>query len=78
MVGPLGVLLDRDLGMQVHSTREVVAQIDKVVKKLVDTFAFIDQGIEYRNWDDMLQLYKTRKNAKMDSGFATEAAGFEL
>jgi len=48
----------RDLGVHVHSSLKAESQVDKVVKKAFSTLAF-SQGIEYRSWDIMLQLYKS-------------------
>eukprot|EP00061_Rhincodon_typus_P008103 g30430.t1 len=33
--------------------------MDEVVKKANDMFTFINQGTEYKNWQVMLQLYRT-------------------
>ena len=49
----------RDLGMQVHRSLKVAAQVEKVVKKAYGMLAFIGRGIEYKSWQIMLQLYKT-------------------
>ena len=49
----------RDRGVQVHSSLKAASQVDRVVKKVFNTLAFISQGIEYRSWDIMLQLYKS-------------------
>ena len=51
--------IQRDLGVQVHSFLKVATQMDKVVKKAYGMLAFIGRGIEYRNWQVMLQLYRT-------------------
>ena len=49
------ISIQRDLGVQIHSSLKVATQVDKVVKKA----AFIGRGIEYRNWKIKLQLCKT-------------------
>ena len=54
-----GVTEQRDLGIQVHSSLKVEAQVDRVVKKAFSMLGFIGQNIEYRSWDVLLKLYKT-------------------
>ena len=49
----------RDLGVHVHRSLKVATQVDKVVKKAYGMLAFIGRGIEYKNWQVMLQLYRT-------------------
>ena len=44
--------------MQVHSSLKVATQVAKVIKKAYGMLAFISQGIEYKSWEIMLQLYK--------------------
>ena len=39
----------RDLGVQVHRSLKVAAQVEKVVKKPYGMLAFIGQGIEYKS-----------------------------
>ena len=34
-------------------------QVEKVVKKAYGMLAFIGRGIEFKNWQVMLQLYRT-------------------
>lgn len=56
----LGTIIgQRDLGMQVHNTLKVVSQSDRVVKAAFGRLGFIIQGIDYRQWDEMLPLYMT-------------------
>jgi len=43
----------------VHSSLKVATQVAKVIKKAYGMLAFISQGIEYKSWEIMLQLYKT-------------------
>ena len=50
--------IQRDLGVQIHSSLKVAIQVDKVVKKAYGMLAFIGWWVEYRNWKIMLQLYK--------------------
>ena len=49
----------RDLGVQVHRSLKVATQVEKVVKKAYGMLAFIGRGIEFKNWQVMLQLYRT-------------------
>ena len=49
----------RDLGVQVHRSLKVAMQVEKVVKKAYGMLAFIGRGIEFKNWQVMLQLYRT-------------------
>ena len=49
----------RDLGVQVHSSLKVAMQVEKVVKKAYGMLAFIGRGSEFKNWQVMLQLYRT-------------------
>ena len=49
----------RDLGVQVHRSLKVAMQVEKVVKKAYGVLAFIGRGIEFKNWQVMLQLYRT-------------------
>eukprot|EP00061_Rhincodon_typus_P013300 g39589.t1 len=53
------VVKQRDLAVQVHGSLKVESQVDLGVKKEFGTLAFISQGIEYRCWEVMLQLYRT-------------------
>lgn len=56
----LGTIIgQRGLGMQVHNTLKVVSQRDRVVKAAFSRLDFIIQGIDYRQWDEMLPLYMT-------------------
>eukprot|EP00061_Rhincodon_typus_P006193 g26565.t1 len=60
MVVPWGELPNRaTLGAQVHSSLKVESQVDRMVKKAFGTFVFIDQNIEFRNWNVMFRLYRT-------------------
>eukprot|EP00061_Rhincodon_typus_P017547 g46281.t1 len=43
--------IQRDLGIQVHTSLQVATQTDKVVKKA--------HSIEYKSWQVMYKLYKT-------------------
>ena len=49
----------RDLGVQVHRSLKVAIQMEKVVKKAYGMLAFIGRGTEFKNWQIMLQLYRT-------------------
>jgi len=49
----------RDLGVQVHRSLKVAMQVEKVVKKAYSMLAFIGRGTEFKNWQVMLQLYRT-------------------
>eukprot|EP00061_Rhincodon_typus_P013879 g40518.t1 len=49
----------RDLEVQVHSSLKASSQVDRVDKEAFSMLAFIVQGIEYRSWSVMLQLYKS-------------------
>ena len=49
----------RDLGVQIHRSLKVAMQVEKVVKKAYGMLAFIGWGIEFKNWQVMLQLYRT-------------------
>eukprot|EP00061_Rhincodon_typus_P007733 g29722.t1 len=42
-----------------QNSLEVELQVDRVVKKVLDTLAFIGQSIECRSWDIRLRLYRT-------------------
>ena len=59
MVRHWGVLRNRNLGGEVHSSLKVASQVDRMVKKAFSTLAFISQGTEYRSWNIMLELYKS-------------------
>ncbi|GCC36001.1 hypothetical protein chiPu_0014492 [Chiloscyllium punctatum] len=48
----------RDLGVHVHRSLKVASQVDRAVKKAYSVLAFINRGIEFRNQEVMLQLYK--------------------
>lgn len=47
----------QNTGVQVHSFLKVLSQIVRVEKAAFGTLAFINQDIEYRGWDAMLQLH---------------------
>ena len=47
------------MGVQVHRSLKVVTQVEKVVKKAYGMLAFIGRDIEFKNWQVMLQLYRT-------------------
>jgi len=49
----------KDLGVQVHRSLKMAAQVNKVVKKAYGMLAFISRGIEFKNWQVMLRLYRT-------------------
>jgi len=51
--------MQRDLGVQVHSSPKVATQVTKVIKKAYGMLALIGRGIEYNNWEIVLQLHKT-------------------
>ena len=53
-----GIDRQRDLGVQVHRSLKVATQVEKV-KKAYGMLAFIGQGIEFKNWQVILQLYRT-------------------
>ena len=55
MAEPLGVLI----GKGIHRSLKVAMQLEKVVKKAYGMLAFIGRGIEFKNWQVMLQLYIT-------------------
>ena len=44
----------RDLGVQAHRSLKVAMQVEKVIKKAYSMHAFIDRGIEFKNWQVML------------------------
>eukprot|EP00061_Rhincodon_typus_P005695 g25524.t1 len=46
--------LQRDLGVQVHRSLKVAAQVDKVVKRAYGMLAFIGRSIEYKDRQVML------------------------
>ncbi|XP_062906374.1 uncharacterized protein LOC134347835 [Mobula hypostoma] len=48
----------RDLEIMLHSSLKVESHVDRVVKKAFGMLAFINQSIEYRSWEVMLELYK--------------------
>jgi len=50
--------MQRDLGVEVHRSLKVRSQMEKVVKKAYGMLAFISRGIEFKNWQVMLQLYR--------------------
>ncbi|XP_072107366.1 uncharacterized protein [Mobula birostris] len=50
--------MQRDLGVLVQDSLKVNLQVESVVKKANVMLAFISRGIEYRNRDVMLRLYK--------------------
>ena len=49
----------KDLGVRVHRTLKAASQVEAVVKKAYGILAFINRGIEFRNREIMLQLYRT-------------------
>ena len=49
----------RDLGVQIFRSLQVATQVEKVVKNAYGMLAFIGRGIELKNWQVMLQLYRT-------------------
>ena len=55
MAEPLGVLI----GKGIHRSLKVAMQLEKVVKKAYGMLAFIGRGIEFKNWQVMVQLYRT-------------------
>eukprot|EP00061_Rhincodon_typus_P018452 g47625.t1 len=58
----LGAVVEqRDVGLQVHGSLEVVSQIDRVVMMAFGTLVFIGQNVQKRTWDGNLQLYLTFK-----------------
>jgi len=58
----------RDLGVQVHKSLKVATQVVKLVKKAYEMLAFIGRGIEFKNWQVMLQLYRTLVKPPHPSG----------
>jgi len=48
----------RDLAVQVHRSLKVATQVEKVVKKAYGMLAFIGWGIEFKNWQLMLEPYR--------------------
>eukprot|EP00061_Rhincodon_typus_P015643 g43430.t1 len=53
------VVEQKDFGVQVHSSLKVESQVDRAVKMAFGTLAFNSQGMKYRIWEVMLQLYRT-------------------
>eukprot|EP00061_Rhincodon_typus_P001239 g14145.t1 len=49
----------RDLGVHVHRSLKIATQVDRFVKKTYGVLSFIVRGIEFKNREVMLQLYKT-------------------
>jgi len=58
----------RDLGVQVCRSLKVSTQVEKVVKKAYGMHAFIGRGIEFKNWQVMLQLYRTLVSPHLEYG----------
>eukprot|EP00061_Rhincodon_typus_P011606 g36756.t1 len=50
--------MQRGLDVQIHRSLKVAAQVDKVVEKVCGMLAFIGRGIEYKDRQVMLQLYR--------------------
>ena len=48
--------VQRDLGVQVHSSLKVESQVDRVVKKAFSMLGFIGQNIEYRSWGGLVEV----------------------
>jgi len=48
----------RDLGVCAHRLLKATGQLNKVVTKAYQIFAFISQGIKYKSREVMLELYK--------------------
>eukprot|EP00061_Rhincodon_typus_P014988 g42407.t1 len=53
------ISIQRDLGVQVHSSLKAATQVIKVVKKAYGMLAFIGQTNGNKSWQVMLQLCKT-------------------
>ena len=51
--------MQRDLDVQTHTSLKDATKVDKVVKKAYGRLAFIGRGIEFKNWQVMLQFYRT-------------------
>ena len=63
----------RDLRVQVHSSLKVESPIDRAVKKAFGMLAFINQGIEYRSWEVMLQLHRMLVRLYLNNVFSLVA-----
>lgn len=50
--------VQRDLGVLVQETQKVSMQVQQVVKKANGMLAFIAKGMEYKNREVLLQLYR--------------------
>lgn len=51
--------MQRDLGVQFHSSLKLPTQVDRVVKAAYGMIAFIARGTEYNNQEVIMQLYWT-------------------
>ena len=56
----------RDLDVQVHRSLKVATQVEKAVKKAYGMLVFISRGIEFKNWQVMLQLYRTLVRLRLE------------
>ena len=59
MAEPSGVLMGKGIWVYRYTGHKVAMQVEKVVKKAYGMLAFIGRGIEFKNWQVMLQLYRT-------------------
>ena len=51
-------VVQRDLGVLVHESQKLVLQVQQVIKKANGILSFIARGMEFKNSEVMLQLYK--------------------
>lgn len=57
-VWALGIIIEqRDRGLQAHSPLKVATNIDRVMNKVLDMFAFMNQSTEYKSSGILMQLY---------------------
>eukprot|EP00061_Rhincodon_typus_P018216 g47303.t1 len=52
------LIWQRDLWVQVQDSLKFAPHVDRVVKKVFGTLAFIAQTFKYKSWDIMLRVYK--------------------
>ena len=50
--------MQRNLGILVHESQKVGLQVQQVIKKANGILSFIARGMEFKNSEVMLQLYK--------------------
>ena len=53
------VLISKGIWVYRYTGHKVAMQVEKVVKKAYGMLAFISRGIEFKNWQVMLTLYRT-------------------